>query len=389
MIIIKNAHMLDVTDLVYKDVDILIDGTVIKEIGTFNIADYPNCEVIDAAGRLVTPGLVDSHCHVGMMEEVTGWAGDDTNEMTDPIYPEMRAIDAIKPHDEAFENAMRAGITTVVTGPGSGEVIGGTFCALKTYGKTVADMCLREEVAMKAALGENPKRCFGMRSGKLPSTRMGSAALLRESLTKARIYKEKQDKYKAKIAAGDVDATEPEFNMKWASLSRVFDGMIMKIHAHQQDDIATAIRIAEEFGVKITIEHCTEGYIIADYLKEKGVGAIIGPLMTNKSKIELRNKSFEAGAVLKNAGVPFAIMTDHPVIPLEHTLAQAAVFIRHGLTAEEVLQALTINAANLAEVGDRVGSIEIGKDADIVIWSGDPFHYLTNVDMVMINGKIV
>lgn len=388
MILIKNADLVNMADICHEKKDILIDGTVIKEIGNIDVSQYPQAEIIDANGRLVTPGLVDPHCHVGLFEDIVGAVGNDGNETTAPILPELRGIDSVKPHDPCFKEALKGGVTTVVTGPGSGEIIAGTFCALKTSGKTIYDMVLREEVAMKMALGENPKRVFGSKN-QAPSTRMANAAMLREALFKAKDYYEKKKEYEKNIAEGKEDAKKPEFNMKWESLSRVFDGFLVKIHAHQEDDITTAIRIIEEFNLNATIEHCTSGWKIAETLAAKNQRCIIGPTLGTKTKVELKDKSFEAGRVLKEHGVEFAIMTDHPVVPLEHTLAQASLFVKHGLSELDTLKAMTINAAKITGIEDRVGSIEIGKDADIVIWSGDPFHYMTEAQTVIINGNVV
>ncbi len=389
MLIIKNADLVNMAGIYHEPADILIDGKIIKEIGTIDVAQYPEAEVIDAAGRCVTPGLVDAHCHIGLYEELTGPAGADGNEFFTPIMPELRGIDAVKPHDPCFAQAVRGGVTTVVTGPGSAAIIGGTFCALKTVGKTIYDMVIVEELSMKMALGENPKRVFGG-DKKFPATRMGNAATLREALFKAKEYAEKIKKYEKQVAEGKEDATKPEFNIRWHSLMRVFEGFPVKIHAHQADDIVTAIKIMEEFGLVGSIEHCTEGYLIPEILREKGIKVIIGPTFGLRSKIELKNKSFEAGRVLHENGVEFAIMSDHPVLPIEYNTTQGAIFVKNGLSAEDTLKAMTIKAAEITGIADRVGSIEVGKDADIVIWSSnDPFHYMTKADTVVINGKVV
>lgn len=386
MYIIKNANLMSMGNVENEMVDILVDNKVILKIGEILEADYPDAIVIDAESKLVTPGLIDCHCHVGMWEEGTKEAGQDVNEMTDPIVPHMRGIDGIKPQDIAFKEAMEAGFTTVVTGPGSGEVIAGTFCALKTVGKTVIDMCLKEEVAMKVALGENPKRCFGTKD-KMPQTRMGTAAILRENLIKAQKYHEDKKKYEALLDEGK-EAVAPAYDMKMESLSRVFDGLKVKIHAHQQDDIVTAIRIGEEFGLDFTIDHCTEGYLIPEILKEKEKRIIIGPTLGGRSKIELRNMSFNGGKVYEDYEIEFALMTDHPVIPLSAALVQAGIYVKHGVSFYQIMKALTINPARFSGIEDRVGSIAVGKDADIVIWSGDPLHYMTRPSLVMINGEI-
>lgn len=387
MILIKNANLLTMEEINYQKMDVLVEDGKIKAIGNFNELDYPKATVIDALGRYVTPGLVDPHCHVGMMESTIGWAGSDVNEITNPVTPELRAIDAIKPHDPCFKEALDSGVTTVCTGPGSANIIGGTFTALKPFGKTVDEMILVKELAMKMALGENPKRCYG-NSKTSPSTRMASAAIMREWLFKAKNYYQKKQDYIKAINEGK-EAKEPEFNMKLESLSRVFDGMLVKIHAHQADDIATAIRIGEEFGLNLSVDHCTEGYLIPETLKKNNTKVIIGPTLGDKSKYELKAKSFDSGKVLYQNGIEFGIMTDHPVIEQQHTLVQLALFVKAGLPELEALKAVTINAAKMCQIDHLVGSIKENKDADIVIWSGNPLDIMTNADVVILNGKIM
>lgn len=381
MILIKNANLISMEEINYEICDILVEDGIIKKVGIINCEDYPNAKVIDANGRYVTPGLVDPHCHVGLMEATIGWAGSDVNEATNPITPELRGIDGVKPHDECFKEALESGVTTVCLGPGSANLIGGTFAVLKTKGNTVDDMIIIPEVAMKMALGENPKRVYG-NSKTSPSTRMASAALIREWLQKAKNY------YEKKKAAEHDDSKQVEFNMKLESLSRVFDGMPVKIHAHQADDIATAMRIGKEFGLKMTIDHCTEGYLIADKLKENNQMVIIGPVMHNKSKYELKQKSFDSGRILYENGVTFSIMTDHPVIEQKHTLIQVALFVKAGLPELEALKAVTINAAKTCYVDDIVGSIKEGKHADIVVWSKHPLDIMAEADIVILKGNI-
>ena len=381
MILIKNANLISMEEVNYEICDILLDGNKIEKIGHLNEEDYPNVVVIDAKERFVTPGLVDPHCHVGLMESTIGWAGSDVNEVTNPITPELRGIDGVKPHDECFKEALESGVTTVCCGPGSANLIGGTFCALKTKGKTVDEMILVKELAMKMALGENPKRCYG-NAKTSPQTRMASASLIREWLFKAKNYHEK------KLAADADKSKMPEFNMKLESLSRVFDGLPVKIHAHQADDIATAMRIGKEFGLKMTVDHCTEGYLIADSLKANDQMVILGPVMHNKSKYELKEKSFSSGKVLYEKGVTFSIMTDHPVIEQKHTMIHAALFVKAGLPELEALKAVTINAAKTCFIDEYVGSIKEGKHADIVVWSKHPLDIMAEADVVILNGNI-
>ncbi|MDD4292041.1 MAG: amidohydrolase family protein [Clostridia bacterium] len=390
--LIINANLMTMTNFNNELCNLLIEDN--KIAGIYPMQSKPalpqSDSVIDAQGLLVTPGFIDAHCHAGMIEEIVGDVGDDVNEMTSAVTPELRGIDGVKPHDEAFADAIRGGVTTVCTGPGSANVIGGTFCILKTYGKTVLDMVMQEEYAMKMALGENPKRVYGFQH-KSPSTRMASAAILREWLIKARNYKDKWDKYYESISKAKTDkVAKPEFDMKLHSLMRVFNGMPVKIHCHQADDICTAIRICKEFGLtKVTLDHCTEGWLIPDVIKNSGFGVIIGPTFTYKSKVEVKNKSFLSGRVLLQNGIKFSVMTDHPVVPLEYTTSQLGLFVKYGLPPTEALKAVTINAAEAIGMSERIGSIEVGKEADLVIWSGDPLHYATVAKSVFIGGKMI
>jgi imidazolonepropionase-like amidohydrolase len=387
MYLIKNANLLSMADINYEICDILVEESKITKIGKINAKDYPKAKVIDAEKNYVTPGIVDPHCHIGIFEEAIGFEGADGNEYTSPITPELRAIDAIKPQDVAFQESLESGVTTVCTGPGSANLIGGTFCVLKTYGKTIDDMVVVLESSMKMALGENPKRVYSHKS-QTPSTRMASAAMIREYLQKAKDYKEKVDEYKLGLKENK-DVKKPEFNAKLNSLARVFEGFPVKIHAHQQDDIVTAIRIIEEFDLNASIEHATEAHLIPEYIKKHNTKLIIGPTLGAKSKYELRNKSFKSAKVLKDAGVDFAIMTDHPVIHLANALTQVGIFVREGLSELDGFKAVTIEAAKINRIEDRVGSIEVGKDADIVIWDGHPYHYMTKTKYVLVNGVVV
>lgn len=385
MIIIKNANLVTMDKENYVNGSIVIKGNKIVEVGSnVDLSKYKDAQIIDAEGKFVTPGLVDPHCHIGVMEEGIRFEGNDTNEMSGPIYPELRGIDSVYVKDMAFEYTYKSGITTVNTGPGSANVIGGTFCAMKTYGETVDEMIIKEETCMKMALGENPKRVYGT-NNKNPGTRMASAALMREWLFKAKEY---HNKYHAWLNKEE-DAKEPAFDMKLHSLMRVFDGMLVKIHAHRADDIMTAIRISKEFGLNVTIDHATEAYLIPKQIKADNIRLIIGPTLGMASKYELVNKSFTSAKVLEDNEILFSIMTDHPVITLDTTLVQAALFIKEGLSELTALKALTINAAILNGIEDRVGSLEKGKDADIVIWDGPIFDIMTRPELVMIDGNVV
>ena len=384
MILIKNCNLYTMAKINGEIGDILIDKGKIVEVGSFDVSKYQIDSVIDANNNFVLPGIVDPHCHIGVDQAIVGSVGADYNEITNPITPELRGFDGVKDNDEAFETALKGGVTTVCTGPGSANIIGGTFCALKTYGKTVEDKLMVEELAMKMALGENPKRCY---KDKNLQTRMAAAALLREALTKAFDYKEKMDNYKDKISQG-LEAQKPEYNAKLASLSRVFEGLRVKIHAHQEEDILTACRISREFGLNSTIEHATSGWKIVDKLKEYNKTVILGPTLGEKSKYELKDKSFDAARIMYENNIPFAIMTDHPVTSLAYTRTQCAIFVAHGLPYLEGLKAITINAARAVGLENVVGSLEKGKDADIVIYDGDPLHYMTKVKYVFVRGEL-
>ena len=379
MLLIKNGYIKSMAGPDIPNGCVLIgdDG---KIISVAEAIDAPEAAVIDAEGRLVTPGCVDAHCHIGLDNEACGWEGHDYNEMTDPITPQMRAIDSINPLDESFPNAIRGGVTTACTGPGSANVVGGTFTTIKLVGKRVDKMIVKDAVAMKCAFGENPKRCYGQMGKKSPMTRMGTAAVLRELLFKTRRYVEDKEAGKT-----------PGFDMKLESMIPVIKGEIpLKAHAHRADDILTSIRIAKEFGLKLTLDHCTDGALIADELAEEGYPAFVGPSLGSKTKIELSNKSFGTPKVLSEAGVKVSIITDAPVIPLQYLPMCAALAVKEGLDYEEGWKAITINPAESVGIGDRVGSLEPGKDGDVVIWTGDPMtvagaeSYITIVD-----GKIV
>ena len=379
MLLIKNGYIKSMAGPDIPNGCVLIgdDGKIISVAPAI---DAPEAQIIDAEGRLVTPGCVDAHCHIGLDNEACGWEGHDYNEMTDPVTPQMRAIDSINPMDEAFPNAIRGGVTTACTGPGSANVVGGTFTTIKLVGKRVDKMIVKDAVAMKCAFGENPKRCYGQNGKKSPMTRMGTAAVLRELLFKSRRYLEDKESGK-----------NPGFDMKLEAMIPVMKGEIpLKAHAHRADDILTSIRIAKEFGLKLTLDHCTDGALIADELGEEGYPAFVGPSFGSKTKIELSNKSFATPKALQEAGVKVSIITDAPVIPLQYLPMCAALAVKEGLPMEEGWKAITINPAESVGIGDRVGSLEPGKDGDVVIWTADPMvtagaeSYMTIVD-----GKIV
>jgi len=386
MILIKKAYLLSMAEVNYEYRDILIDkGKIVKIAKEIKEEDCKNCTVIKALGRYVTPGFVDPHCHIGILETVFH-QGDDVNECTDPVTPNLRAYDGVNPKDPYFASALEAGVTTFNIGPGSANVIGGTFTIFKNRGETKEDMCMVEESAMKMALGENPKRVYGNGS-KAPQTRMGSAALMRETLDKAKEYHLKYQQYLQDLSEGkEVSFT---IDYKLHSLMRVFEGMLVKVHCHRADDIETAVKIMEEYNLNYTLEHCTEGYLIPDFMVKHHVRCNIGPTMSDKSKPEVMNKSFDSGRVLANHNILFGIMTDHPVIEEDNTMLQLQRFVRAGMNELDALKCVTINAAKLTGIDDKVGSIEVGKDADIVIWSHNPYHYLATPKTVFVDGNIV
>lgn len=387
MLIIKNANILTMAGSRYDNGFVACSGNKIAAVGPME--DCPKIgnddQVIDAAGMVLMPGLVDAHSHIGMIEDAMGFEGDDVNEAADPITPHLRAIDGINPYDRAFEEARQFGVTTVVTGPGSANVIGGQFAAIKTWGRTVDEMVVKNPCAMKVAFGENPKSVYNEKH-QTPTTRMTTAAMLREQLFKAREYMEALEAYEKDKEEND----KPEFDIKLEALIPVIRReLVVKAHAHRADDIMTAIRIAREFNLDLTLDHCTEGWLIPDVLKECGYDVIVGPLLTDRSKIELKNQTLKAPGILANSGLRVAIMTDHPCVPEQHLMLCAALAVREGMDSEEALKAVTINAARACRIDDRVGSLEVGKDADMALYTGHPLDYMTKVYMTIINGKIV
>ncbi len=385
MILIKNAYIKTISNGDIHDGCILIDGGKIKEVAA-KIAAPEGAEIIDAEGKLVTPGLIDAHCHVGLFGEGIRWEGADGNEISDPVTPQLRAIDSINPMEEAFENGLKGGVTTVGTGPGSANVIGGTFAAIKLKGKRIDDMLLKAEFAMKIAFGENPKNCYGQK-GKAPLTRMSVAAILREQLFKAKRYAEDLDDYEKSTKE---DKKRPAFDMKMEALVPVMRKQIpLKAHCHRADDIFTAIRISKEFGLEITLDHCTEGHLIVEELVKEGKPVLLGPTFGSKSKPEVKNKSFETLKSLTDAGLKVAIITDAPVIPIDALSFCAGLAVKAGVNEQKAWECITINPAQIMGVSDRVGSIEPGKDADIVIFDGNPLKDIScKVVCTIVDGEI-
>ncbi len=380
MLLIRNAKVFDAVHETPYQADILIDGGKIADIGEA-LSAPEDCEVFDATGLNAYPGFVEAHGHTGLDGYGIGYEGADYNEYNDILSPQLRAIDGIQPFDYALKEAARAGVTCLCVGPGSANVLGGTFAAIKPVGKRVDDMCVKEEVAMKCAFGENPKRCYREKGD---STRMSTAAKLREMLFKAREYMLKLEN------AGEDISKRPAFDMKLHALIPVLKGeMPLKAHAHQADDLFTAIRIAKEFGVRLTLEHVTEGHLVAEELAKEGYPVAVGPTLGHASKFELRNKSWTTPGALNRAGLNVSIITDSPVIPQKYLAMCAGLAVKSGMDAFEALKAITINPAKHIGLEDRVGSLEKGKDADIVLTDGCPFEISTNVVKVYIDGKEV
>ena len=383
MLHIINAYLKPITSPDIPCGEMLIDEGKIVAIGeTVNAPE--GCEIIDAQGCLVCPGFIDAHTHIGLHEEAVRWEGADYNEVSAPITPEMRAIDAINPRDEAFQVALAGGVTTACTGPGSANVIGGTFTAIKLHGRDVDDMILREAIAMKIAMGENPKGCYGQQGKKTPVTRMAIAALLRGTLAKAK-------KYAADIAIADAEGKARPFDFQMEAMLPVINREIpLKAHAHRADDILTVLRVCKEFDVDVTLEHVTEGHLIVDQLVEAGKPVLVGPSFGSKSKFELKEKSFETPGILSKAGLDVCIITDAPVIPLNYLPLCAGLAIREGMDEDAAWRAITINPAKVAGIEERVGSLERGKDADFAIWQGDPLKDIqARTKMVFVNGQNV
>ena len=380
MLCIKNGTIYNAICKEGFQADILIDDGKIKTIEK-NIEVADNVQIINAEGLHVYPGFVEAHGHIGLDGYGIGYEGMDYNELNDIISPQMRGIDGVKPFDPAFAAAAAAGVTCVCVGPGSANVLGGTFTTIKTVGKRVDNMVVRDNVAMKCAFGENPKRVY---RDKTDSSRMTTAALLREALFKAKAYLENKE------AAGDDFTKRPKFDIKLEALIPVLKKEIpLKAHAHATEDIFTALRIAKEFDLEITLEHVTEGHLIAEELAKENVPLAVGPTLTSASKFELRNKSWTTPGVLAAAGCQVSIITDSPVIPQEYLPLCAGLAVQAGMDPFAALQAITINPAKHAGIADRVGSLEVGKDADIVITDGSPFAVSTKVKYVLIDGEIL
>ncbi len=380
---IVNAKIYTITNGVIEEGSILIKDGKIENVG--KDIDVPKgYEVIDAKGMIVTPGIIDAHAHVEIWEEGIGWEGMDVNESTDPVTAGVRALDGINPDGMGMKDAVSGGITTIWDAPGSANVIGGYGVTLKTSGKTVDDMIMLSPSGLKAAFGENPKGAYGQRQSKMPMTRMAVAAILREQLIKGQEYLEEIEK-----ANGDIEKM-PKKDLDLEAIGKVLKKEIpLKTHCHRHDDIMTVIRIAQEFDIDVSIEHATQSHLIVEELAKHKVPLIVGPTVSTRSKPELSEMSFKTAGICAKAGIPVSIMTDHPIIPVHHLHLAAAMCVKHGMEERHALEAITINPARTCGVADRVGSIEVGKDADLAIWTKHPFDVFTKVKHTIIDGEIV
>ena len=399
MILIKNANIITMANTGYSSGYLLCVGNQIRDLGS--MAECPSEEVlkvlkeeakddkqtlivIDANGKNVYPGLIDAHCHVGMQEDGVGTEGEDLNEDTDPLTPHIKAVDGIYYMDRSFNDACEAGVTTCVTGPGSANAIGGVFAAIKTDNRDISQMLLKENAAMKFAFGQNPKFVYGDKKV-TPTTRMATVALMREILEETGEYAQKLKRYEE----NSDEEEKPDFDIKKEALLPVLKGELpVKAHAHRADDILTAIKLSKRYGFHLTLEHATEGHLIADCLSAENVGVIYGPIITERCKTELKNHTAKTPGILADKGIEIAIMTDHPCVPIQYLALSAMVAVKNGMDYEKALRAITITAANLAGISDRVGTLEVGKDADIIITDGDILELKTNILYTIINGEI-
>ena len=384
MLVITHGNIKTMEDRNYEDGYIRIEEGKITAIGDMSEYDAgallsgDGTQVIDAKGNLVMPGIIEAHCHMGITEEKKGMEGDDCNETVDPVTPYLRAVDAINPMDDAFHDALKAGITAAMIGPGSSNVVGGQFAFVKTHGRCIDQMIVKAPAAMKVAFGENPKVNYSGQNVS-PVTRMSIAAKLREELMKAKAYERKRR---------ENPGEEPDFRYEcWLPVLR---GEIpLKAHAHRADDILTAVRIAKEFGLKMTLDHCSEGHLIIEELKEAGFPAIVGPDMASRNKIEVRNMAFKTVGQLSENGILTAVTTDHPVSRIQFLPICAGLAVKEGMSMEDGFRSITINAAKICGVDDRMGSLAVGKDGNVAIFNGNPMEVFTRTLCTIIEGNIV
>lgn len=353
---------------------ILVEGSRITAVST-EMEVPPGYAVINATGKYITPGFIDSHTHLGLEEEIYRVEGDDVNECTDPITPQLQAADGINFMDLAFTDALRGGVTRAMSMPGSANILGGQAVFLKNLADSMSEMIYKNPWGLKAALGENPKRVYGEQK-KTPQTRMASASLLREAFYTAAKLMEKKD-----LEASDQYRREPIFKV-------LRKEMPLLLHVHRADDMLTALRIKDEFDIDLLFQHGTEAVLVADELVKRNVPVFLGPLLVNRAKVEMKEVAFKNARLLEERGVAFSFITDHPVIPIEHLRVCAALAVREGLSEETALQAITSRPAQFLKVGDELGSISAGKRADLVIFNGHPFDFRSTVEQVLVDGKL-
>ena len=373
MIALTNGRLYTIDNGIIEQGTILLDGAKIAAVGT-DVAIPADAQVIDVEGRIVTPGFIDAHTHIGIDEEIHQPIGDDCNEMTEPNTAELRAMDAINYRDLSFQDAVKAGITTVMITPGSANVFGGLVAVMKTAGRTYKEMLLNGEAGLKMAFGENPKRVYGEKD-KTPSTRMATMAIARQGFYEAKEYLKKSEE-------------DREFSLQTEHIAKALDGGIpVRAHAHRADDIMTAIRLRDEFHLDLVVEHCTDGQLIVDELIEAGGPVAVGPSLSNRAKVEMENVTFRTPGVLASAGIDVAIITDAPCTPIQYLPICAGMAMREGMTEEDAFKALTIVPAKILKVDDRLGSLTVGKDADVVVWNNHPMEIMGRPEMVFVSGK--
>ncbi len=377
MILLKNGKVLTMTGVNYDAGDVLVADGKIRAVGA-GLCAPEGAQVIDCTGRTVMPGMIDAHCHIGLSEDGTMYEGEDSNEAVNPVTPHVRAIDGINPADVAIREARLGGVTTVCVGPGNSNVFGGVMSVFKTRGSRIDDMLMKETFAVKAALGEGPKETYAPKKV-MPMTRMGIAGLMREHLVRARTYLDKK-------ASGRLD----KIDLRYEALGRVLEREIpLLVHANRMDDIYTALRIKREFAIDLVLTQASDAYLMADAIREAGVPVVLASVLTGRLSVEMARMSHRAPVVLEQAGVTYCISTDAPPVPIQFLPTSAASAVREGLDPEAALRAVTITPARVLGIDERVGSLEPGKDADIVVYGGSPFNLMSRIELVMMDGEIV